>query len=75
MEPDYHVVAEEFRVLDDERVLVLHRYSGRGRTSGIDVADLASKGADLFHVRDGKVKKLTLDWQLDRAISDLGLEA
>src|SRR6266566_3135278 len=33
---EYHVAAEEFRELDDERVLVLHRYSGRGKTSGLE---------------------------------------
>jgi ketosteroid isomerase-like protein len=70
---EYHVAAEEFRELDDERVLVLHRYTGRGRTSGLEIGQIASKGADLFHVRGGKVTRLVLYWELDRALTDLGL--
>lgn len=41
---EYHVAAEEFRELDDERVLVCHRYSGRGKTSGLEIGKIASKG-------------------------------
>src|SRR6478672_6406878 len=52
---DYQVAAEEFRELDDERVLVLHGYSGRGKTSGLEIGQIASKGAELFHLTDGKV--------------------
>jgi hypothetical protein len=70
---EYHVAAEEFRELDYERVLVLHGYSGRGKTSGLEVGQIASKGADLFHVTDGKVTRLVLYWELDRALADLGL--
>ena len=70
---DYRVVAEELRELDAERVLVLHRYSGHGKTSGLEIAQIASKGADLFHIRHGKVTKLVLYWELDRAYADLGL--
>jgi ketosteroid isomerase-like protein len=69
----YHVAAEEFFQLDDERVLVLHRYSGRGKTSGLEIGQIASKGADVFHVRDGKVTRLVLYWQLERALADLEL--
>jgi hypothetical protein len=70
---EYHVAAEQFRELDDERVLVLHRYSGRGKTSGLQIGQIASKGADLFHFRGGKVTRLVLYWELDRALTDLGL--
>jgi hypothetical protein len=70
---EYHVAAEEFRELDDERVLVLHRYSGLGKTSGLEIGQMASKGADLFHVNDGKVTRLVLYWELERALADLGL--
>jgi ketosteroid isomerase-like protein len=72
---DYRVTAEEIRELDDERVLVLHRYSGVGRTSGLEIAEIASKGADLFHVRDGRVTRLHLYWERERALADLGVEA
>jgi ketosteroid isomerase-like protein len=70
---EYRVAAEEFRELDDERVLVLHRYGGIGKTSGLEIEQMAAKGADLFHVSDGKVTRLVLYWELDRAFADLDL--
>jgi ketosteroid isomerase-like protein len=45
---------EDCRALDDERVLVFFRRSGRGKTSGLEMEQIQSKGANLFHVR-GKV--------------------
>jgi len=71
---DFRSDAEEYRELDDERVLVLHSFSGRGRTSGIEVGPTGAKGACLFHVSDGKVTKLLLYSVRDRALADLGLE-
>ena len=65
------IEAEDYRELDDERVLVLVRYSGRGKSSGLD---LASEGAWLVHVRDGRVTKLVRYFDRDRALADLGLE-
>jgi ketosteroid isomerase-like protein len=62
--------AEEFRELDDRRVLVLSHFSGRGKTSGLEVGQ---KGAELFHVRDGKVTRLVTYWGRARALADLGL--
>ena len=61
---------EEYRALDDERVLVLMRLSGRGHASGLDVGDLVMNGVNLFHVRDGKVTRLVLYWDRERAIAD-----
>jgi ketosteroid isomerase-like protein len=66
-------VPDEFRELDDDRVLVLLRNQGRGRGSGIDVGEISVKAANVFTIRDGKVTSLTLYWDRDRAISDLGL--
>ena len=71
---DFHVEADEYRKLDAMRVLVLIHRSGRGRTSRMQVGQMQSKAADLFHVRDGKVTKLVHYWDRDRALADLGLE-
>ena len=63
------------RSLDHERVLVLHRYSGIAKASGLEIGQMAAKGADLFHLSAGKVTRLILYWELDRALTDLGLSA
>ena len=34
---------------------------------------MQTKGANLFHIRDGKVTRLVLYWDRDRAFADLGL--
>jgi ketosteroid isomerase-like protein len=61
---------DEYRALDDERVLVLMHFSGRGKTSGLEVGDIQMKGANLFHVRGGKVTRLVLYWDRERAFAD-----
>jgi ketosteroid isomerase-like protein len=65
--------AEEFRELDRERVLVLTHGTGRGKTSGVDLGQLAHKGAVLFHVRDGKVTKFVSYWDRELAFAELGI--
>ena len=72
---DFRAEAEEYRELDHERVLVLHRFSGRGKTSRVEVGPTGAKGACLFHVANGKVTKLLLYSNRDRAFADLGLKA
>jgi ketosteroid isomerase-like protein len=72
---DYRAEAVEYRELDDERVLVLVRQSGRGKTSGLDVGQLGVPGATLFHIRGGKVTRLVLYWDRARALADLGLSS
>ena len=69
---DFRVEAEEFCELDEDRVLVLDRSSGRGKTSGLDVE--RARGANLFHLRDGKVTRMRAWFDRDRALADLGLE-
>lgn len=66
---------DDYRELDGERVLVLVRQSGRGKTSGVEVGQLTKSagGASLFHIRDGKVTKLLLYFDRARALADLGL--
>jgi hypothetical protein len=63
---------DEYRELDDERVLVLLNWSGRGRTSGFDLAQVGWKGANLFHLRNGRVTRLVVYWERERALADLG---
>ena len=70
---DYHTVAEEFRELEDGRVLKFHSYSGRGKTSGMEIGQMAAKGADLFEIRDGKVTRLVIYFDRKHALADLGL--
>jgi hypothetical protein len=67
---NYTVEADQFRELDEERVLVLDRRIGRGKASGLD---LAQRRAHLFCVRDAKVTKLVNYREVDRALADLGL--
>ena len=64
---------EEYREIDDERVLVLHRFTGRGRSSGLAVEQTGPKGASLFHIRNGKVTRLVAYAPRDQVFADLGL--
>jgi ketosteroid isomerase-like protein len=70
---DFRAAAEEYRELDDERVLVLVDWSGRGRTSGLELGRMRTPAAALVHVRDGKVVRLVLYTDRERALADLGL--
>ena len=70
---DVRVKADEYRELDDERVLVLVRLFGRGKTSGLELELLQTAGAWLVEVHDGKVTKLVRYFDRDRALADLGL--
>ena len=67
------VLAEEYRELDDQRVLVLLDTTGRGKTSGIDLHQVRG-GASLFHLFDGKVTRVVTYWDRDRALANLGLD-
>jgi ketosteroid isomerase-like protein len=71
---DYRVVADEYRELDGERVLVLMQHGGYGRASGLGDQQLRTEGANVFHIREGKVTRLVLYWHRDRAPSDLGMD-
>jgi ketosteroid isomerase-like protein len=71
---DYSVERDECRELAGERVIVLYRRSGTGKTSGLKLGEVAANGAILFHVHDGKVTRLVHYLDRDRAFADLGLE-
>jgi ketosteroid isomerase-like protein len=70
---DFRIKADEYREIDDDRVLALHHFSGRGKTSGVELGAMQSRGAHLFHVRRGKITRLVLYFDRARALADLGL--
>jgi ketosteroid isomerase-like protein len=68
---DFRAEAHDYRVLDGERVLVFGRMRGIGRLSGTSID---TETINLFQFRDGKVVRLVLYSNRDRALADLGLE-
>ena len=66
------IQADEYHDLDCERVLVLDHFIGRSKTSGVDLGQMGTREAHLFHIRRGNVTRLVR--YLDRALADLGLE-
>jgi len=69
----YRVEAARYRALDDGQVLVRSRQTGRGKSSGFDFAQMQTENATLFGITDGKVRRLVVYWDCDRALADLGL--
>src|SRR3981081_2498761 len=67
------VGAEEYRELDDKRVLVLCYWGGRGKASGLELGQMRSDAAGLVHLRGGKVTRVVAYFDRDRALADLGL--
>jgi ketosteroid isomerase-like protein len=67
---EWHLEATDYRELDGDRILVLCRGFGRGKTSGLEIS---TEGGNLFEVRGGKVTRLVSYWSRDDAITDLGL--
>ncbi len=65
---------EGFRELDGDRVLVPTHNTGRGKSSGLELGDLRTTGANLFHLSDGMVTKLVLYFDRERAFAELGLD-
>jgi ketosteroid isomerase-like protein len=71
---DLRMKVDEYRELDDRRILVLFRFSGRGKTSGLDLGQMHAAAANLVFVRDRKVTRLVTYWNRERALADLGLQ-
>jgi ketosteroid isomerase-like protein len=65
---EYRGEPQEYSELDGERVYVLLRVSGRGRTSGLEMARMS---ANLFTIRSGKVTRLAIYWDSENALADL----
>ncbi len=70
---DVRVGVDEYRDLDNERVLVLQRKSGRAKHSGLEIGDMQAESATVCHVRDNKVTKMVLYYKRENALADLGL--
>jgi ketosteroid isomerase-like protein len=70
---EYRTEVEEYWDLDDERVLVLLHVVGRGKASGVELGEMRTKAANLFHVRDGKVTRLVLYQDRQRGLAELGV--
>ena len=62
---------EQYRELDAEHVLVLTRNFGRGKLSGVPVS---AKHAEVFEVHGGRVTRIVVYYERDRALADLGLK-
>ena len=71
----FHADPIEFRELTDEYVLVTVEFVGRAKGSDMDLSQVATRQATVLRIRDGKVVRLALYWDCDRALADLGLEA
>jgi ketosteroid isomerase-like protein len=71
---DFRLVVDSIRELDAGRVLALDRRAGRSRASGLELEEMRTAGARVFHIRDGKVWKLVVYFDRARALTDLGVE-
>jgi ketosteroid isomerase-like protein len=71
---EWHLEATEYRELDKERVLVFCRGVGRGKTSGLELGQLVTDGANLFEIHDDQVTRLVSYWDRGLALADLGIE-
>jgi hypothetical protein len=67
------VLAEDCRELDDTRVLALVHNAGRGKGSGLDIEQVIGKGANLFVISEGRVRRLLIYFDRERALAELGV--
>ena len=70
---DFRALPEEVRDLGDGRVLVFTNNTGRSKGSGLELGDMHTRGANVIHVRDGKLTKLVAYFNRDQALVDVGL--
>ena len=69
------IEVDRYEELEDERVLVFFKRFGSGKTSGIELSEMGSRGATLFEVADGKVSRLVLYFEEENALADCGLDS
>src|SRR3954454_15240528 len=70
----FRAEVEEYRELENDRIVVFVRVSGRGKASGLELGSMWRAGLFLFDVHDGKVTRHVFYWDRNRALADLGLE-
>jgi hypothetical protein len=68
---DFRAEPHDYLVLDGERILALVHNSATGRTSGLQLEQRSV--ANLFEFREGKVVRLVIYLERQRAFADLGL--
>jgi ketosteroid isomerase-like protein len=71
---DARTATDECRELDDGRILALVHLTGRGKVSGLTLDRMRANTANVFEIHEGRVARLTIYWDRDRALADLGLE-
>ena len=71
---ELRAVPDEYRELDDNRVVVVLHNVGRGKVSGLEVGTISQKSVNLFTIRDGKVTRLEANWDGEGALEQLGLD-
>ena len=59
---------------DERNGSIQLRNSGRGKSSGVDIEQIAPQTINVFHIHDGKVTRLLAYAEVDRALADLGLK-
>jgi ketosteroid isomerase-like protein len=69
----HEVEVDEYRELDQQRVLMLGAFRAQGKASGVELEQMRTTGANVFHIREGKVIKLVIYFDREHALSDLGL--
>jgi ketosteroid isomerase-like protein len=62
---------EEYIVVDGRRILVLVHNTARGRSSGLELEQRSV--ANYFEIEGGRVTRLVLFWDRDRALASVGL--
>jgi ketosteroid isomerase-like protein len=70
---DFSVTAQDYREIDERRVLVLVQFRGQTKASGLELGQIASRNASVLDIEHGTVRRLALYWDRDRALTDLGL--
>ena len=64
---------QQRELVRDDVVHAVPRARERG-DGGVQLGRVDSRNASVHHIKDGKVVKLILYWDRDRALADLGVE-